>query len=155
MFREMRRKDRKLNLEEIEKILKENSYGILSVTNTDNGYPYGIPLSYFYMNNSVYFHSATTGLKNDSILKDNRVCFTVVGKTEILPEKFSTKYESVIIYGKVFELTERDKKEALFGLVKKYSFNFLNEGKIYIDKLEKMTKVYKIEIENISGKSRK
>lgn len=155
MFREIRRKDRKLELDEVKKILLENTYGVLSLINADNGYPYGLPISYSYMNDEIYIHSAIQGLKVDSIKKDNRVCFTVIGKTEVLPDKFSTNYESVIVYGKIIELVEENKNIALYELIKKYSADFLEEGKIYIEKAGKVTKVYKIEVEHMSGKARR
>lgn len=155
MFREMRKKEREINLEEAQRILKENNYGVLSIINVDNGYPYGVPISYSYMNNEIYFHCAREGLKIEAFSKDNRVCFTVIGKTEILPEKFSTKYESTIIYGRLVELTEEEKKIALFELIKKYSSDFLEEGRAYIERSGDRTKVYKIKIEHISGKARK
>lgn len=155
MFREMRRKERKLSLEETKKIIEENTYGVISMINADNGYPYGLPISYTYINDEIYFHSAIEGLKIDSFLKDNRVCFTVIGKTEVLPKIFSTKYESVIIFGKLIELKEEEKTTALFELIKKYSPDFLEAGKIYIEKAEKQTKVFKLLIEHISGKARK
>lgn len=155
MFREIRKKEREVSLEEAQRILSENNYGVLSTINADNGYPYGVPISYSYMNNEIYFHGAREGLKVESFTKDNRVCFTVIGKTEILPEKFSTKYESTIVYGRLIELTEEEKKCALFELIKKYSADFLEEGKIYIEKSGDRTRVYKIKIEHISGKARK
>ncbi len=155
MFREMRRKDRKLELDEVKKILLENTYGVLSLINADNGYPYGLPISYSYMNDEIYIHSAIQGLKVDSIKKDNRVCFTVIGETKVLPDKFSINYESVIVYGKIIELVEENKNIALYELIKKYSADFLEEGKIYIEKAGKATKVYKIEVEHMSGKARR
>ena len=47
MFAEMRRQDRKLTQEEAEAILREGQYGVLSTTGED-GYPYGVPVSYAY-----------------------------------------------------------------------------------------------------------
>lgn len=154
MFREMRKKEREINLEEAQRILKENNYGVLSTINADNGYPYGVPISYSYMNNEIYFHCAKEGLKIESFSKNNKVCFTVIGRTEILPEKFSTKYESTIVYGQLIELTEEKKEKALFELIKKYSADFLEEGRAYIERAGARTRVYKIKIEHISGKAR-
>ncbi|WP_427113341.1 pyridoxamine 5'-phosphate oxidase family protein [Megasphaera sueciensis] len=61
MFKEMRRKDRRLkNLETIE-ILKKCMYGVL-LTTGGNGYPYGAPVSYVYLNGAVYVHGAIEGV---------------------------------------------------------------------------------------------
>lgn len=154
MFREMRRKDRELGNDEIVEILKNNSYGVLS-TISQNGYPYAVPVSYVYLNNSIYFHSATEGHKLDNILANNKVSFCVVGGTCILPEKFSTKYESVIIFGTAAEIFEDEKNAALLEIIKKYSPDYITEGKEYIKNSSNATKVIKISIDHFSGKARK
>ena len=116
MFREMRKKERALGMEESEEILKNNTYGILSTVGPD-GQPYGLPLSYAYRDNAIYFHCAVEGQKLDNLEANNRVSFCVVGQTCTLPEKFSTIYESVIAFGEVSELTGEEKDQALLELV--------------------------------------
>lgn len=154
MFKEMRRKDRVLEITEALEILKICEYGVLS-TIDKNGYPYGVPLSYVYIDNSIYFHSATEGNKLDNILNNNKVSFCVVGKTSILPDKFSTKYESVIVFGKATEAIADEKNKALLEILNKYSPDFIEKGKTYIQNASSKTKVIKITIEHISGKARK
>lgn len=154
MFKEMRRKDRELKNDEIIEILKNNTYGILS-TISENGYPYGVPISYIFFNNSIYFHSATKGHKIDNILNNSKVSFCIVGETCTLPDKFTTNYESVIVFGKAIEVLDDEKNSALLEIVKKYSPDYIEEGKEYIEKAGKATKVLKISIEHISGKARK
>lgn len=152
MFREVRRKDRELkNIETIE-ILKNCNYGILS-TVSENGYPYGVPISYVYMNNSIYFHCATEGYKLDNIINSNKVSFCVVGETCILPDKFSTKYESVIIFGRAIEVFDDEKDSAFLEILNKYSPDYIEKGKEYIKNSNAKTKVIKISIEHISGKA--
>ena len=154
MFREMRRKDRELNKDEVMEILKNNTYGILS-TISENGYPYGVPLSYVFHNHSIYIHGATEGHKLDNILSNNKVSFSVVGETCILPDKFSTQYESVIIFGRAVEVFDDEKNRALLEVINKYSSDYLEQGKEYINKASKVTKVIKICIEHISGKAKR
>lgn len=154
MFKEMRRKDRVLEITETLEILKNCDYGILS-TIDKNGYPYGVPLSYVYIDNSIYFHSATEGNKLDNILNNNKVSFCVVGKTSILPDKFSTKYESVILFGKASEVINDEKNKALLEILNKYSPDFIEQGKTYIQNAGAKTKVIKITIVHITGKARK
>lgn len=154
MFREMRRKERELKNDEAVEILKNNTYGVLS-TVSENGYPYGVPISYTFFNNSIYFHCAVTGHKLDNISNNDRVSFCVVGHTEILPEEFSTKYESVIVFGRAVEVSEDEKDRALLEIVNKYSADYIEQGKEYIQKGGKATKVIKISIEHISGKARR
>lgn len=152
MFKEMRRKDREIGREEVEEILRKGEYGFLS-TISDNGYPYVVPVSFVYYNNSIYFHCATDGHKLENIKKNNKVSFSIATDTEVLPRKFSTKYRSIIAFGTASEIEGDLKEEALFELIKKYSQEFLTEGKKYIDNAKGKTRVIKIEIENITGKS--
>ncbi|URZ18577.1 pyridoxamine 5'-phosphate oxidase family protein [Clostridium felsineum] len=153
MFREMRRKDRELRNDDIIEILKNNEYGILS-TISENGYPYGVPLSYIYMNDSIYFHSALDGHKLDNIKISDKVSFCVVGETSVVPDEFTTNYESVIILGKAKEIFDDEKTSVLLEILKKYSKEYIEKGKIYIEKAGQRTKVFKIDINHISGKKR-
>lgn len=154
MFREMKRKDRLLDNEAVQKILQDNSYGVLA-TISDDGYPYGVPISYVFYNNSIYIHGATKGHKFDNISVNNKVSFTVVGKTCLLPDQFSTNFESVIAFGKAVEVVDEEKYNALLEFINKYSPDFHDQGKDYIDKAGKATRTIKIEIEHISGKEKK
>lgn len=154
MFREMRKKEREIKNDEIIEILNNNSYGILS-TLCDNGYPYGVPISYVYTNDSVYFHCATEGEKLDNINNNNRVSFCVVGETCVLPDKFSTKYESVIIFGRASEVFDDEKNAVLLEVLNKYSSEYIEKGRVYIEKASERTRVYKINIDNITGKARR
>jgi len=72
MFKEMRRIDRMLSIEESKDILKNCEYGVLSSI-SDNGYPYGVPLSYVYFDDAIYFHSAREGHKIENI-KNRKKC---------------------------------------------------------------------------------
>jgi nitroimidazol reductase NimA-like FMN-containing flavoprotein (pyridoxamine 5'-phosphate oxidase superfamily) len=151
MFREMRRKDKKLSMEESIEILNKNEIGILS-TISENGYPYGVPLNYVYFNNSIYFHCAKDGHKLDNIRICDKVSFCVTCDIELLPDKFDTNYKSVILFGKASESDENEKLEVLLRFIKKYSSEFLDSGKDYIEKFKNSAKIYKINIEHIAGK---
>ena len=72
-----------------------------------------------------------------------------------MPDKFATKYESVIVHGKVSEVTGDEKQKGLLELLKKYSPGFIREGLQYIENAGGKTRVYKIMIESMTGKSRK
>ncbi len=58
----MRRARQKLSDEEVKRILTENTSGVLSVIDKD-GYPYSVPLSFVYIYNKIFFHSAKEGHK--------------------------------------------------------------------------------------------
>ena len=152
MFREMRRKDKIKTQEETIQILNECTNGILAVIG-DDGYPYGVPVSYIYNDGKIYFHCAGEGHKLDAIKADSRVSFTVVGADEIAPEKFTTMYKSVIAFGRASIIDTDEEKMAALNLIReKYSGNFPKEGAAYIEKFWDKTTVVVIEIEHMTGK---
>ena len=120
-----------------------------------DGQPYGVPVSYSYVDDALYFHSAMEGHKLENLAVDSRVSFCVVGKTEVLPDKFGTRYESAIAFGKAIEVDGDEKLRGLTELLKKCSPDYLKEGQLYIEATAVRTRVYKITIDSLTGKSRK
>jgi len=153
-MKELRRKDRGIPESEARELLERGEYGVLSTISTD-GAPYGVPLSYCVIGDAVCFHCAPGGHKLENIAADSRVSFCVVGRTEVLPEKFSTRYESVIVTGRVMEFSGDEKQRALEGLVEKYSPGFREGGARYIATDGPRTRVFGITIDAISGKARR
>lgn len=154
MFKEMRRKNREIGEEDIKTIIVNGEYGILA-TLGENSYPYAVPLSYVFYKEAIYFHSAVEGNKLENIKINEKVSFCVVGKTKVLPDKFSTEYESVIVFGRAFLTKNDEKKEALIAIAQKYSPDFMAEGLEYIERAIDATCVVKIEIDKITGKARR
>ena len=154
MQREIRNKKRGISEVEARELLERGEYGVLSTCDTD-GQPYGIPLSYCMIDNGIYFHCAVAGHKLDNLAANNRVSFCVVGATEVLPDLFATRYESVIVSGLATEVFDAEKQRGLVALVAKYSADFVPEGLHYIDSASKATKVFRIDIAAISGKARR
>jgi nitroimidazol reductase NimA-like FMN-containing flavoprotein (pyridoxamine 5'-phosphate oxidase superfamily) len=154
MPRPIRRSDRALTNEQTVEILQKGEYGVLSTVSPD-GQPYGVPVSFAYTGNTLYFHCAVEGHKLDNLASNPRVSFCVVGGTEVLPDKFATRYESAIVFGKARELTGDEKRSALIELLKKYSADFIEKGERYVESDIEKTKVFKIEIESLSGKARR
>ena len=154
MERKLRREDRAMPESEARDILQAGEYGILSTVSND-GQPYGVPVSYAYTGEVIYFHCAVEGHKLDNLSSNNRVSFCVVGQTQVLPDKFATNYESVVVFGKAFEVTDDEKHAGLVELLKKYSPDFIEKGQRYIAGDGHKAKVYKIVIESMTGKARK
>ncbi len=65
MFREIRKKRNKIEDSAAEELLRNSRRGVLAV-NGDDGYPYAIPLNYFYdrENRKIYFHGARAGIRS-------------------------------------------------------------------------------------------
>ena len=154
MHRNVRRKDREISIEVATQLLAVGEYGFLATVGTD-GQAYGVPLNYVYKKNCLYFHCALEGHKLDNIRTNNKVSFCVVGRSRVLPDKFTTAYESAVAFGTASEVQGSEKVEALLNLLEKYSPEFMEEGKKTIDKYIKMTTVIKIDINHITGKARK
>lgn len=153
-MREIRRKDRAITQEEATALLSKAEYGVLS-TVSENGKPYGVPLNFCLIDQYIYFHCAVEGKKIDNIKQNKSVSFCAVGDTEILPDKFGTKYESVIVTGEIEEVFDKDKQLALEGLLHKYSSEHIDKGLKYIEDLREKTRVFKISINKLTGKARK
>ncbi|MDD2273923.1 MAG: pyridoxamine 5'-phosphate oxidase family protein [Desulfuromonadaceae bacterium] len=153
-MKEVRRRDREITPQESINILDTAEYGILSTVSND-GQPYGVPLSYVHKGESIYFHCAISGHKLENIEHNAKVSFCVVGKTKVLPDKFGTEYESAVVFGRVSEVKGAERNDALLWLLEKYCSDFIEEGKRYIEQKDKITKVFKIGIDRMSGKARR
>jgi uncharacterized protein len=153
MQRSLRRKERGMEESGTRELLQRGEYGVLSTCGAD-GVPYGVPLSYCLVNGAIYFHCAPEGHKVETIAGCGTVSFCVVGETEVLPDQFATRYQSVIVTGPAAEVFHEEKQQALEGLVEKYSPGYRREGLKYIEAMEKRTKVFRIDIQALSGKAR-
>jgi len=150
----IRRTDREISLDEAKAILVDAEYGVLSTVDSD-GQPYGVPLSYVYRNDAIYFHCALSGQKLDNIDFNAKVSFCAVGKTKVLPDKFGTEYESAIAFGVASAVTGSERLDALLWLLEKYCADFIEAGKQYIEQKDTITKVIKIAVSQVSGKARR
>lgn len=152
-MREMRRADRLLSDEEALDILKKGEYGILATVDEDSQ-PYGVPVSYVTGEGCLYYHNTNAGgTKNDNILANKKVSFTVVGDTKVLPDKFGTLFESAIVYGEAELVTDEEEKLTAFReFLGKYCQGFLTEGEEYIKNAGPKADMVKITIKKITGK---
>ena len=149
----MRRVDRQMVESEAKELLGRGEYGILAMID-EEGCPYGVPLNYVYNNDAVYVHCALQGKKLSAITANPQVCFTVVGSTQVLADKFATNYESVMVFGSALIVGAAEKEVALQAIVQRYSAEFLEAGHAYIEKFRAATQVVKINVELITGKRR-
>ena len=97
-MRPMRRANQALDAATCEAVLRRGRTGVLAVTGED-GWPYAVPLNYVYADGTLWFHCATEGHKVEAIRREPRVSFCVVDQDTVLPERFSTAYRSVIVFG--------------------------------------------------------
>ena len=160
--KDVRRQDRLLDEERALEILQNEEYGVLSMVEvkTDESETfagYGIPINFVWDKNKyIYFHCAPEGHKLECIDKNPNVSFCIIGKTNVIPNKFTTAYESIIIRGKITHgLSDFEKMNALILILEKYSPEDIETGKKYAEKSFFRTEILRLEIESVSGKTKK
>ncbi|SBW07932.1 conserved hypothetical protein [uncultured Eubacteriales bacterium] len=152
MFREMRRKKQLLSQEAAAAVLERGSAGVLAVYG-DEGYPYAVPLSYVYSGNKIYFHCALMGHKLDAIRRSDKVSFCVIDKDTVAPEKYTTYFRSVIVFGRARVLEdEGEKRAALEALAARYTPDDESGRLREIDKSFKQVCMVELSIEHMTGK---
>ena len=121
MYPEMRRKKQALSPAACDAILQAGTSGVLALSGAD-GQPYAVPLSYVYHEGKVYFHCARAGHKLDLLDQNPKASFCVIGQDQVVPEKYTTYYRSVILFGTVRRLTAgEEKRAAILALARRYS----------------------------------
>ncbi len=146
--------ERRISEAEALRILREGTYGVLSTAST-SGVPYGVPVNYFYVEaeQAIYFHCFVRGRKLDNIRENPLVSFVVVGSEQIVPERFVTHYESVIVSGRATLITDAaEKTRKLVQLCEALVPASLERRDQVIQKQLAAVIIVKIAIEEISGK---
>lgn len=150
----MRRKDKEKDSTFALEVLRDCEYATLATINTD-GTPYCIPISPVLVNNSIYFHCAMEGKKLNNIEQDENICLSCVRHTRLIPEKFTTEFESAVIVGKCRFIKDNEEKiMALRALCEKYASTNMGEFDNTIACSLAKTAICRIDIEQITGKAK-
>jgi hypothetical protein len=153
MHHAMRRKDRALSDIEALAILDQAEYGVLATVGED-GWPYAVPVNHVLSGDSIYLHCAMEGHKLLNIAHESRVSYCVVGRAKVLPEQFSTLYESAIAFGRVTLLRDdAERRLALEALARRFAPGLEAEVDRSIQKHFDHTAILQIRIEWITGKA--
>lgn len=148
---EVRRQDRLMGEEQARELLHRAEYGFLALATEEGGY--GVPINYAIDGSTIYLHCALEGRKLRAIEHDARVSFCVVGRVEVVPEEFSTQYESVIVAGRARIVeSETEKRTALRLIVEKYAAEHMEQGMQAIERSVSRTAIIAIEASRFSGK---
>lgn len=181
-FHPMRRHKQQLSQEKCFEILEKGSSGTLALLDKQ-GFPYSVPLSYVFFPGkateaqipesqilhpngekpasaetqdnlgSIYFHSALKGHKIDAIRNCAKASFCVIAADDVIPEKFTTAYRSVIVFGEVrIVKDDTNRKLGLELLGRKYSPNFEEAMQSEIANAFDRTAIIELKIEKITGK---
>jgi len=151
----VRRQDRLLDEASATELLKKAEYGVLSLS--EDGQPYGIPVNFVWDGRqSLYIHCAPEGRKLRIIGQNPKISFCIVGNTHLLPSKFTTEYESIILEGKaVIGLSDEEKHKALTLLLEKLSPEDRVIGEKYAEKSFHRVDIIRLDIESWSGKCKR
>lgn len=147
----MRRHDRALPQEIAEKMLEQNTYGVLSLVLPD-GSPYGVPINYGYVAGEIIMHAALVGQKMDALKHMDQACFTVVHSSEVDKPGLTTHYASVMAFGKVKLVEDLAEKRAY--LIKMLAHYDITETMALedLDKTTGRTAVMVMTIEHLTAK---
>lgn len=150
----LRRQDRALPEEAACQLLQESKSGVLCLQDTVGG-GYGIPLNYAWDGaEALYMHCAGEGHKLNCLRQEPRATFVVTGSNSILPDKFSTAYESVLVHGRAHIVEAEDEKlHALQLLIQKLTPQEQARGEEYIARAIHATTVIRFCIDRFSGKA--
>ena len=153
----VRRQDRLLDRQRALEILEQGEAGVLSMRSEDGEGAYGIPLSYVWDGKSaLYVHCAPEGRKLACITACPEVSFCVVGRTNVVAEKFTTGYESIVLRCTArYSLPEEERRTALELFVHKYCPGHEAVGKVYAAQSFHRTEMLRLDIETMSGKTKK
>lgn len=157
MFEEIRRKDRVWHSStESAQLLLNGEYGFLALGDDKDACGYGVPISYAYEGDEILFHCAPEGKKLDIIKDGKKASFCVVGKTEIIPEKFTTKYESVMVFGTVSVCKDEvQRTRGIEAIVRKYSPEFIEKSRQYMKGSMHRTTICSLKISAITAKCKR
>ena len=151
----IRRKDREMPRNFALTIADTCAFSVMATVNPD-GTPYCIPLSLARESEWLYFHCTREGHKIDNLRHQNRVCISCVGNVKVIPGEFSIEYESAIITGVASEVTVSEEKiHALELISRRYTPENMADFDNAIRRSLDITAIWKIHIDEISGKRKK
>ena len=153
MFRLMRRHLQEIPQRDAVEILETATSGVLALSGND-GYPYAVPMSYVYCDGRIYFHGAKSGHRLDAVKGCDRASFCVVAQDDVEPLDYSTRYRSVIVFGRIRIMEdEAEIRRAIEMLAIRYApmDTVEHREKAIADEYDIMT-MYELKVEHMTGK---
>lgn len=173
--KKMRRLDREKPREFALSVIDRADWSVLGVT-APGGHPYTLPLSLVREGNHLYFHSATAGRKVELLRDGTEVSVSFVsravvpslyteaeiaaligeGKTKLLASQvYTTTFESAHVQGRVYRVSDpAEKSKALQLLCERFTPDVAHLAPEVIRQSLGYTAIYRIEIEQLSGKAK-
>lgn len=166
----MRRSRQALDPASCRAVLARGATCVLALAGSEatDGYPYALPVNYVYEEpvpsvraaadgtpwGRLLIHCAVSGAKLDAITSDARVSACVIDADDIVPEKLTTHFRSVIAFGRARVLTDdAARRRALVALSQKYAPDLAPSAvEQEITELFARTTILAIELEQVTGK---
>jgi nitroimidazol reductase NimA-like FMN-containing flavoprotein (pyridoxamine 5'-phosphate oxidase superfamily) len=153
MFRELLRKNKRLDTDTCIRLLREQKRGVLSVIG-DHGYPYGMPMNHFYNpeDRCIYFHCGRNGHRLDSLKRSSKASFCVCEQGYKENGDWAYHVRSVIVFGEVEIIDDID---VVSHIARKLSYKFTHDEAYIqneIDRFAKATLLLKLTPEHVCGK---
>lgn len=149
----MRRKEREITKKtDLEEIIDKALVCRLAMSRGDQ--PYVVPLCFGYRDNTLYFHCAREGMKQDILKENNKVCFEMETDCELVRGKsaceWGMKGRSIVGFGTASLVEEPSlKRKALDVVMEHYDakrpFDYSEKA------LEKIV-IIRVEILRMTGK---
>jgi nitroimidazol reductase NimA-like FMN-containing flavoprotein (pyridoxamine 5'-phosphate oxidase superfamily) len=151
----LRRKDRELSEAEALQLLREAEWGVLATVD-EAGWPYAVPVNHAVVGEDLIIHCATVGHKLANLAFNPKVSYCAVTQAETLPLELSTRYASVIVFGRgELLMDEGEKRAALRALGLRFAPAHADMVDREIDKDLFRTAVLRVHIERATGKARR
>lgn len=153
----MRRSDRARDRDFSLALIDRCTHGVMALS-TGEAVPYCLPLSFVRVGDDLYFHCAREGRKIDLMRRFPQVCVTFVGEDRpafVAPAEYTTWFQSAIVTGTAGEVNDPgEKTEALRALCQKVTPEHMDSFGAAIAKSLAVTAVWKVHMEEISGKAK-
>ena len=151
----MRRNDREMNQEFAYYVIDKAPFATISMVRPD-GSAYGIPISVVREDDHFYFHSAMEGEKLESILYQNEICISAVSRCRPVPDKFTLEYESAVVWGKAYLVSEKEERiHGLSLICQRFAKQNMDHFQDAIDRSLGRTAVIRVAITKVTGKRKK
>lgn len=154
MFRPLRRHAQQLSDARTIALLEKGSSGTLAL-HGDNDYPYAVPMSYAYADGKLYFHAALSGHKIDAIKQNAKASFCLIAQDDVVPERYTTRYQSVICFGNIrFLETADERRAAMNHLVMRYApLESIEKSQQKISDDDAAMTIFCLDIAHMTGKA--
>lgn len=152
----MRRSDRALSKEECLEAIRRTPHAVLGTADAA-GIPYAVPVTPVMLDGKLYFHcSRANGRRTQNLRMNPNVSLTFIAKQDTVEPEFAVNFVSVIVAGKVREITDAaEVKRIQLEICKRHAPSVAPEKALaYFEKSGGGIAIWEVTPSEITGKSR-